>query len=79
MLEGQCMKLWEDTAARKQPQKGPWDRRVSRDHVGLSPIDRGKKGVKRSLLVQGDGDPLALVASAANTQHPTRETAGSDP
>ena len=35
--------------------------------VGPNPTDRGKNGRKRSLLVDGIGVPLSLVASGANT------------
>jgi putative transposase len=34
--------------------------------VGRNPTDRGKQGVKRSLLVDGKGVPLALVVGPAN-------------
>jgi putative transposase len=34
--------------------------------VGRNPTDRGKQGVKRSLLVDGKGLPLALVVGPAN-------------
>jgi putative transposase len=34
--------------------------------VGPNPTDRGKQGVKRSLLVDGRGLPLALVVGPAN-------------
>jgi len=34
--------------------------------VGANPADRGKKGRKRSLLVDGRGVPLSPVASGAN-------------
>ena len=34
--------------------------------VGANPTDRGKKGRQRSLLVDGRGVPLSLVASGAN-------------
>src|SRR3954471_15508414 len=34
--------------------------------VGRNPTDRGKQGVKRSLLVDGRGVPLALVVGPAN-------------
>jgi transposase len=33
--------------------------------VGPSPTDRGKKGTKRSVLVDGNGIPLSLVVSGA--------------
>jgi len=39
--------------------------------VGSNPTDRGKKGVKRSLLVEASGGPLAVVVSGANI-HDTR-------
>jgi putative transposase len=39
--------------------------------VGPSPTDRAKPGVKRSLLVDGDGGPLALVVAGANV-HDTK-------
>jgi putative transposase len=41
------------------------------DLVGPNPTDRGKKGVKRSLLVEASGGPLAVVVSGANI-HDTR-------
>jgi putative transposase len=41
------------------------------DKVGKNPTDRGKNGSKRSLLVEGEGYPLAVVVAAAN-QHDTR-------
>jgi putative transposase len=34
--------------------------------VGKNPTDRGKKGSKQSLLVEGDGGPLGAVIAAAN-------------
>lgn len=34
--------------------------------MGPNPTDRGKNGVKRSVLVEGDGGPLALVVAGAN-------------
>jgi putative transposase len=36
------------------------------DLIGPNPTDRGKKGVKRSLLVEKDGGPLAVVIAGAN-------------
>lgn len=41
------------------------------DLVGPNPTDRAKKGVKRSLLVEGDGGPLAVVVAGANV-HDTK-------
>jgi transposase len=49
--------------------------------AGKSPVDRGKQGTKRSLLVDGAGIPLGCVTAPAN-QHdspllrPTLETLG---
>jgi transposase len=34
--------------------------------AGRSPVDRGKQGLKRSVLVDGTGVPLSLVAAGAN-------------
>ena len=36
------------------------------DLVGPNPTDRGKKGVKRSLLVEAAGGPLSVVIAGAN-------------
>ena len=36
------------------------------DQIGPNPPDRGKNGVKRSLLVEADGGPLAVVIAGAN-------------
>ena len=36
------------------------------DLVGPNPTDRAKPGVKRSLLVEKDGGPLAVVVAGAN-------------
>jgi transposase len=33
---------------------------------GRSPVDRGKQGTKRSLIVDGNGIPLGVVVAAAN-------------
>src|SRR5262245_61408898 len=35
--------------------------------VGKNPTDRGKQGVKKSLLVDAEGGPLAIAISGANT------------
>ena len=34
--------------------------------MGPNPTDRGKPGVKKSLLVEADGGPLAIVIAGAN-------------
>src|SRR5215212_4187653 len=36
------------------------------DQIGPNPTDRGKNGVKRSLLVEAAGGPLAMVIAGAN-------------
>ena len=36
------------------------------DLLGANPTARGKNGVKRSLLVEADGGPLAVVIAGAN-------------
>jgi putative transposase len=41
------------------------------DLIGPNPTDRGKNGVKRSLLVEASGGPLAAVVSGANV-HDTK-------
>jgi putative transposase len=41
------------------------------DQIGPNPTDRAKNGVKRSLLVDRDGGPLAVVVAAANV-HDTK-------
>ncbi|MBM3271448.1 MAG: transposase [Candidatus Sericytochromatia bacterium] len=41
------------------------------DLIGLNPTDRGKKGVKRSVLVEADGGPLAVAIGGANV-HDTK-------
>jgi len=41
------------------------------DLIGPNPTDRGKNGVKRSLLTEADGGPLAVVVSGAN-RHDTK-------
>lgn len=47
--------------------------------AGRSPVDRGKQGTKRSVLVEGTGLPLGVVVAAANRHdspllRPTMET-----
>ena len=41
------------------------------DQIGPNPTDRAKNGVKRSLLVEADGGPLAVVVAPANV-HDTK-------
>ncbi len=45
---------------------GRWARRVLGDLVGPDPTDRGKNGVKRSILVEADGGPLSVIVTGAN-------------
>jgi putative transposase len=39
---------------------------LGQDAIGPNPTDRGKQGVKRSMLTDGAGIPLALVVDGAN-------------
>ena len=34
--------------------------------MGKNPTDRGKRGTKKSLLVEADGGPLGVVVAGAN-------------
>lgn len=36
------------------------------EKAGRSPVDRGKQGLKRSMLVDGEGIPLGVVVAGAN-------------
>jgi hypothetical protein len=36
------------------------------EKAGRSPVDRGKRGIKRSMVVDADGIPLGTVAAPAN-------------
>ena len=38
------------------------------DLIGANPTDRGKNGVKRSILVEAAGGPLAVVLAGANVR-----------
>jgi putative transposase len=40
--------------------------RFSGDEIGSNPTDRAKPGTKRSVLVEADGGPLAVVIGGAN-------------
>ena len=53
---------WEWQAADGAMRKA----RLSRDLIGPHPTDCGKNGTKRSLLVEADGVPLAVVVAGAN-------------
>jgi IS5 family transposase len=52
----------EDLSADGSVTKSPCGGQVS----GRSPVDRGKQGTKRSVVGDGDGIPLHLVAARAN-------------
>ncbi len=41
------------------------------DLIGRNPTDRGKKGVKKSILVEEGGGPLSIVIAGAN-RHDTK-------
>jgi hypothetical protein len=49
---------------RRSDGQGPFWGRPCR----LNPTDRAKNGVKRSLLVEADGGPLAVVVAGANVR-----------
>jgi putative transposase len=70
-LIGECDELggvnWEWQAADGSMGKA----RFGGDAVGPNPTDRGKRGVKRSVLVDGEGGPLAMVIAGANV-HDTK-------
>jgi putative transposase len=53
---------WEWQAVDGAMTKAPFGRAAT----GANPTDRGKKGVKRSLLTDGAGIPLAVVIDGAN-------------
>jgi putative transposase len=46
--------------------RGDGQGEVGGDLIGPNPTDRGKAGTKRSVLVDGDGGPLAVVVAGAN-------------
>ncbi len=49
--------------------------RFGGDKVGPNPTDRGKSGVKRSVIVEQDGGPLGATIAGANV-HDTKLLAG---
>ena len=49
-----------------RPPTPRWARPGWGDLVGPNPTDRAKNGVKRSLLVEQDDGPLAVVIAGAN-------------
>lgn len=53
---------WEWQAVDGVMTKAP----LGRAATGPNPTDRAKKGVKRSLLTDGSGIPLAVVVDGAN-------------
>jgi putative transposase len=55
--------VWKWQAADGAMTKAP----LGGQKTGPNPTDRGKSGTKRSLLVDENGAPLAIVASGANT------------
>jgi len=54
-----------------QGARRPWQRGRKKgaqaECVGPNPTDRAKSGVKKSLLVEGNGRPLAVAIGGANT------------
>jgi transposase len=47
---------------------------LAQEAVGPNPTDRGKKGTKRHILVDGRGVPLSLIATGANRHDVTQLT-----
>ena len=46
---------------------GRWERpHWAGEKTGRNPTDRGKRGVKRSVLTDGSGIPLSVVIDGAN-------------
>lgn len=45
---------------------GPGKARCGGDKIGPNPTDRAKDGVKRSILVEKEGGPLAAIVTPAN-------------
>ena len=54
-----CRRLFKQSPRRDK-------KRAADEACGKNPTDRGRAGVKKSLLVEGDGGPLALAVSGAN-------------
>ena len=54
-----CRRLFKQSARRDK-------KRAVDEACGKNPTDRGRAGVKKSLLVEGGGGPLALTVSGAN-------------
>lgn len=61
-MDGLGEVAWEWQAADTSMGKA----RLGGDQIGPNPTDRGKNGVKRSLLTDAEGGPLAVVVSGAN-------------
>jgi len=53
---------WEWQAMDGAMTKAP----LGKEQTGPNPTDRAKRGVKRSLLVEGNGVPLGVVVDGAN-------------
>ena len=65
--------FWNTTKQRESTGNGKLWMDLSRRHLsggkstGANQTDRGKSGVKRSLHVEGDGVPIGITISGANT------------
>jgi transposase len=70
-------RLWQEAVARYDELKGlDWSflcadgsmtkAPLAREECGPNPTDRGKQGVKRSLLTEAHGIPLSVVVAGAN-------------
>ena len=61
-------KSWAWSTGSGRRPTGRWARPVLGDLVDPNPTDRGKNGVKRSLLVKAGGGPPSVVVAGANVR-----------
>ena len=57
---------WAVWTGNGSPPTLPWGKPVLGDLIGRNPMDRGKAGSKRSLLVEAAGGPLSVIVAEAN-------------
>ena len=58
---------WRALTGNGNPWTGPWPRPLwGGEATGRNPTDRGKLGVKRSLLTEGEGIPIGIAVDGAN-------------
>ncbi|GHD33574.1 hypothetical protein GCM10010313_79350 [Streptomyces violarus] len=51
---------------------GEWRERISGQHTGPSPVDRGRVGSKHHLITDGHGTPLAVLLTGGNRNDVTQ-------